>query len=848
MKSTTISSVYVSASCNSFPNCCDISDDNVVCYGSCNSLVLFKLLNKEDVKITLSGHSDKVNNVKWINLPGSKPLIVSSSLDKCLALWKPAENNNYKLELKMVCHDGPITCMDLLNISENLVYIVTTSADCTTKIWKMNLNAEDSHITIEQLTTIQLKNQLVLSLAICKLPTTSEVLLAFGVEDLKIHLFIENENKFEEVMVLRGHTEWINGLEFVQQDERNIFLASGSQDSYIRIWRIESLDHKAASVDDNTNSENASNDNGNNENDCITLTSNIITSCQSALRFAVTLESVLSGHENWIYSVHWNKSEKNELRLISSSMDKTIIVWKVDVSTGLWIEEIRLGEIGGSNLGFYGARMTRSGGRHILGHGFRGSFHLWSPSHVLGSSVEIMQPSMICGGHFSSVNDLCWNKHGEYLLTVSNDQTTRLHAKWNDKIWCEMARPQVHGYDLRCLCSIDRFRYVSGADEKILRVFNAPHNFLLNFSTLTTAVISKEDLSSTKVEGACVPALGLSNKSVLQHQIPPQEKQKTKQDYENYFVPQIYLSPPTEDSLMQNTLWPEEQKLYGHGYEMYAVDCSPDGKVVASACKAAKLEHACIIIWEAGSWRQVCSLQHHTLTVTQLAFSHQGQLLLSISRDRTWALYRRHHPDLKFSKVCHSTKEMSVQSRILWACCWSHDDLYFATGSRDKSVAMWKVDVQSDLQPLDTNLEIDNCSGGSSSCNGTNEANLELKVKCTFSSILHQNDSVTAIDIAHQLVCQKYLVSVGLESGNLLFYLWSPTFNADASPWICLDALDNSMAHHMAVKRLRFRPRCEESQKSTCPSPLISKSNSDSFEVASCSEDGAVKIFEIKFN
>jgi elongator complex protein 2 len=51
------------------------------------------------------------------------------------------------------------------------------------------------------------------------------------------------------------------------------------------------------------------------------------------------------------------------------------------------------------------------------------------------------------------------------------DQTARLFAPWKQdgelKSWHEMARPQVHGYDLQCATFIDRYRYASGADEKV---------------------------------------------------------------------------------------------------------------------------------------------------------------------------------------------------------------------------------------------------------------------------------------------------------------------------------------------------------------------------------------------
>jgi elongator complex protein 2 len=59
----------------------------------------------------------------------------------------------------------------------------------------------------------------------------------------------------------------------------------------------------------------------------------------------------------------------------------------------------------------------------------------------------------------------------------------------------------------------------------------------------------------------------------------------------------VISEPPTEENLLQNTLWPEVQKLYGHGYEIFALAARHDGTLLASACKATTPEHAAIIIW-----------------------------------------------------------------------------------------------------------------------------------------------------------------------------------------------------------------------------------------------------------
>lgn len=141
--------------------------------------------------------------------------------------------------------------------------------------------------------------------------------------------------------------------------------------------------------------------------------------------------------------------------------------------------------MGGNTLGLYGGVFGPRGDL-ILAHGYQGAFHLWkravtnsSPSSdtTMDQSSELWEPQPTLSGHFGPVQDISWEpKDGGFLISVSLDQTSRLHAPWvvgkgeelpSHLTWQEVARPQIHGYDMQCIAMTTSLQYVSGADEKV---------------------------------------------------------------------------------------------------------------------------------------------------------------------------------------------------------------------------------------------------------------------------------------------------------------------------------------------------------------------------------------------
>ena len=724
---------------------------------------------------TFAEHKDRVNSVKWLSRDNEAEFeFLSGSDDSQCIYWNLKDlNNPEKVFLKG--HSKGVTSVDTIWISGE-IFAVTASADSTIKLWKWRPDDVRDGKSIESFQTINLQSSgICFKVKFCII--SGGLLLAATLDDDKIHFYSENSQVFTRIESLLGHEDWVRDLDFTTDGNGDTLLASSSQDSFIRIWRISS---KAESI--------------------LPAGEDLIQVEERTFKIGETtqiliLESVLQGHENWVYSVHWNRTAEGKLQLLSSSMDKTMIIWSLDVEQEIWTEKIRVGDVGGNSLGYYGAKFHGSG-KSIIGHGFLGSLHLW---HENKDNSKLWQPGLINGGHFKEVRDIGWEPQGKFLFSVSIDQTTRIHGCWKDdkepKRFFEIARPQVHGYDMQCIAVLSRYKFASAAEEKIVRTFQAPGNFVENFKNL---ICSDTDVEGDKIvksqqKGAAVPSLGLSNKAVYEEDLlnPQVDDKKFKDEYpENYFVPITMKEPPTEEYLVQNTLWPELQKLYAHGYELYSLAATRDGKILASACKSTTIEHSEIILWDVNSWKILQRLQSHKLTVTQMKFSHKGDRLLSVSRDRKWTVFEKKVETEGFKIEAASDKQNGVHERIIWCCDWSHDDKFFVTGSREGKVCTW---VRSETG-----------SGYK------NAATLYLP-----------QDSITALSFASKnLDTKEYLLAVGLESGCIHLY------NFSGLSFTILKTLNHSEAHHLSVNKLEFHP--------------------ESFLLASCANDNIVKIYDVK--
>lgn len=424
-------------------------------------------------------------------LPGqglAKDIIISGSVDRSLRIWQCSEDSNsFSLcytaeEVHKASVSAIATCSRFPSV------FVSASVDGVVAVFSLSILSKGK-LDVKLLQTFSTAPKFYpLALALSVLPSSSSsspqalILAVSGsASSVSIYLSPSPSSQFSHQATLSGHENWIRSLAFTPEDysnpESDLVLASASQDKYIRLWRIhpgEELPPAAAEGESKTFG-----------------LSNRLSNKAHKLRaegdrvWSVTFEALLMGHEDWIYTAVWRPQTADEpgLRLLSTSADNSLSIWAPDESSGIWLTTSRLGEIsdykgastatgsaGGLWMGLWGPdRKT------VVALSKTGSWRLWKYNPQDGRWAQ----SVGIGGHVKEAMGCSWEKAGGYLLSTGLDQTTRLFAEWIRKSegpnsWHEFSRPQIHGYDINCIASLGGSGFVSGADEKLLRVFDEP--------------------------------------------------------------------------------------------------------------------------------------------------------------------------------------------------------------------------------------------------------------------------------------------------------------------------------------------------------------------------------------
>lgn len=356
-----VENVYTSIACNRCPQSVDWGENGQIIFAACNAIALFNAdyFGSAKIEHTFVEHTAKVNTVKWI----SDHEFLSGAYDNQCIHWNIADPNSPKI-MKLIGHDAGVTFVDAIKIHDEWL-IATTSLDSTIKFW--SFSHECNQYTV--IDTINLSTGFCFALKFTILPQSrNKVLLAYATDqhhvDLVCEEIVDGKRTFKKVSTLIGHEDWVRGIDITTVKAPNnnseLLMATSSQDTFIRLWRIsprptiDPIQRKRASMA--AANVFSGNDEIQIEEKLFTVKS---TETGKPLSYAIILDAVLLGHDGWVYSVHWSKSIMDDrLQLLSSSIDKTLIIWsQQDGDTGVWMETVRVGEVGGNALGFYGGKM-----------------------------------------------------------------------------------------------------------------------------------------------------------------------------------------------------------------------------------------------------------------------------------------------------------------------------------------------------------------------------------------------------------------------------------------------------------------------------------------------------------
>lgn len=348
------------------------------------------------------------------------------------------------------------------------------------------------------------------------------IILALATTDRKIQILTADPSRpnegFTNRRVLEGHEDWVRSLDFAvfpssttseYQDQGegsgDLMLASGSQDGYIRLWRLSAIpsdsaegEIPAAAAETVENSDDLDDDMLDEFERRMTgdaagtsrgaaqlstkahvfdLSPGSESGGANSETYGISLEALLFGHEGWVTSIHWSPHaiSSGTPRLLSTSADNSMIIWAPEASSAaVWVAQHRFGEMNAKGLGLFGA-LWCVGGRQgeeegkrevsVVANAWNGGFQRWVAAVDLAASEGQAGEEWVAGwaptGHGLAVKDLAWDPAHEYLVSV---RYAFLHSERR----IVLKRVPQHGPNDSYSCAMDA-EHCNGKDDDLGR-------------------------------------------------------------------------------------------------------------------------------------------------------------------------------------------------------------------------------------------------------------------------------------------------------------------------------------------------------------------------------------------
>jgi WD40 repeat protein len=422
---------------------------------------------------------------------------------------------------------------------------------------------------------------------------------------------------------LHGHTSWIEKVTFNSSGQT---LASSSNDRTIKLWNV-------------------------NTGECIK-----------------TLDGSLDGHSEQISSVAFSPDDKI---LASGSGDRTIKIW--DVQTGLCLNTLH-GHISQVwSVAFSADGMLIGSGSHDR------TVKLWDA--ISGQCLKTFH------GHASQVRSIAFNANSSILASGGGDQTIRF---WDVNNGHRLKTWQGYSSGIWAIAyNTDGTLLASGSYDRLIRVWDTNTGECLRtlegHSSLVRSVAFSPD-------GKTI-ASGSGDQTIKIWDTNTGECLRTLQGHSSWIRSiafssnGVLLVSASHDRTLRlwnlntyqcdrvlsvNTSWTR-----GIAFAPQENACSD--RTLLVGC----LDETAMGLWDVNTGELLRTFEGHTAQIWSVAFSSNGQILASSSRDQTVKLW-----DVNTGQCLRTLKG---HTRDVWSVAFSKDGVNIASGGDDCTVRIWDV-------------------------------------------------------------------------------------------------------------------------------------------------------------